>query len=188
LKKEKWDQKYKASQDHNQEKQAALLLQENQHLLSGGKALDLAMGMGQNSIFVAHHGYTVEGVDVSAVAVSHVSEAAKKNNLPIAAFEADLSCYEIKENYFDLILNFYYLDRDLIPVMKKGLKVGGYIFFETYTREQRQFGRPRNPAYLLDANELLTSFLDHFIVFYYERIERESARPKAIASLIAQKV
>ena len=46
------------------------------------------------------------------------------------------------------------------------------MFFETYTTEQRQFGGPSNPDYLLNPNELLLSFLDFFILFYHERIMR----------------
>ena len=37
---------------------------------------------------------------------------------------------------FDLIANFYFLERDLIPRIKQALKPGGLVFFETFTSYQ----------------------------------------------------
>jgi tellurite methyltransferase len=169
-------------------KDAAALLRENVHLLKGGKALDVAMGTGNNAILLAAHGFKVEGVDISSVAVTTVREHAEKNRLSIHAVEADLRQYQIQEHGFDVIVNFYYLDRTIIPHLKQGLKNGGLIFFETYTEEQRRFGKPSSPDHLLKPNELLFSFLDFFIIFYHERIVTAPHDTKAIASLIAQKV
>ena len=182
--KEKWDNRYA---DSSTERGPASLLVENAHLLPGGKALDAAMGTGNNAFFLAGRGYEVTGVDISTVAVTRVRERAEENGLLIQAVEADLGHFPIGEDAYDLVVNFYYLDRSLIPKLKKGLKKNGIIFFETYTTEQRQFGGPSNPDYLLKPNELLLFFLDFFVLFYHERIVRGD-EPHAVASLIAQKV
>ena len=182
--KEKWNERYK---DTSSESGPASLLLDNAHLLTNGKALDVAMGLGNNAFFLAAQGYAVTGVDISSVAVTRAAEHAKKNSLTIQALEADLAEFPIKDENYDLIVNFYFLDRTIIPKLKKGLKKNGLMFFETYTTEQRQFGGPSNPDYLLKPNELLLSFLDFFIIYYHERII-PGAQPRAIASLIAQKV
>jgi tellurite methyltransferase len=182
--KEKWNERYK---DTSSDSGPASLLLDNAHLLANGKALDVAMGLGNNAFFLAARGYAVTGVDISSVAVTRAAEHAKKNGLTIQALEADLAEFPIKEENYDLIVNFYFLDRTLIPKLKKGLKKNGLIFFETYTTEQRQFGGPSNLDYLLKPNELLVSFLDFFIIYYHEKII-PGAQPQAIASLIAQKV
>ena len=39
-----------------------------------------------------------------------------------ALLSADLDTFEIEKERYDLIANFYYLSRKLIPKMKKGLK------------------------------------------------------------------
>jgi len=182
--KEKWDERYK---DTFSDKGPSSLLLDNAHLFANGKALDVAMGLGNNAFFLAAQGYAVTGVDISSVAVTRVTERAGKNGLAIQALEADLAQFLIKDENYDLIVNFYFLDRTLIPKLKKGLKKNGLIFFETYTTEQRQFGGPSNPDYLLKPNELLLFFLDFFIIYYHERIIPGS-QPQAIASLIAQKV
>ena len=182
--KEKWNKRYKNScTDHG----PASLLRDNAHLLTRGKALDVAMGPGNNAFFLAAHGYEVTGVDISSVAVTRVTEHTIKNALTIQALEADIAEFPIKDENYDLIVNFYFLDRTLIPTLKKGLKKNGIIFFETYTREQHQFGGPSNPEYLLKPNELLMSFLDFFVIFYHEGIIL-GQEPRAVASLIAQKV
>jgi SAM-dependent methyltransferase len=182
--KEKWDKRYA---EISAERGPASLLIENAHLLPGGKALDVAMGTGNNAFFLAGRGYEVTGVDISTVAVARVRERAEESGLLIQAVEADLNQFPIGENTYDLIINFYYLDRTLIPSLKTALKINGIIFFETYTTEQRQFGGPSNPDYLLKPDELLLSFLDFFIIFYHERII-PGKEPRAVASLIAQKV
>jgi 2-polyprenyl-3-methyl-5-hydroxy-6-metoxy-1,4-benzoquinol methylase len=183
MKKKEWEKKYK-SKTIDKEPDAAALLRENTHLFSGGTALDIAMGMGQNAIFLASHGYKVTGIDRSSSAVSLSRENAEKKAVSLRTVEADILTYGIRENYFDVILNFYFLERSLIQKIKKGLKKNGLVFFETYTTDQSRFGGPKNPDFLLKPNELLNCFLDFFIIFYHERIEEK----KAIVSLIAQKV
>ena len=183
MNKKEWEERYK-SKTADKEPDAADLLCKNTHLFSAGTALDIAMGMGHNALFLASRGYKVTGVDRSGTAVSLAQEHAKKKAVSLHTVEADILKYDIRENYFDVILNFYFLERSLIPKIKKGLKKNGLVFFETYTTYQSRFGRPRNPAHLLKTNELLAFFLDFFIIFYHERIEEQ----KAIASLIAQKV
>ena len=71
--------------------------------------------------------------------------------------------------------------------IKKGLKSGGYLIFETYTLEQQEFGPPRNPDFLLGPNELLRLFNDLHIVYYREGVVEEG-RKKAIASLVGKKI
>jgi SAM-dependent methyltransferase len=178
-----WEEKYKSKTSTDTADTADLLL-ENRHLLSSGKALDIAMGAGQNALFLASLGCDVIGVDYSASAVSLALEQAKKQGGRLTALKADILKYNIKEDCFDIILNFYFLERSLIPKIKKGLKKNGLVIFETYTADQARFGHPKNPDYLLKPNELLSFFLDFFIIYYHERIDET----KAIASLIAQKV
>ena len=57
--------------------------------------------------------------------------------------------------------------------------------YETFIVDQTQFGKPRNPEYLLDYNELLEMFSDFRCLRYREGIIDNK---KAIASIVAQKV
>jgi len=181
-----WDEKYN-SQDVDFSKEPAFFLKKQIHRLPRGKALDVAMGTGRNSIFLAKHGYAVDGVDFSEVAIEKVNSFAQKDSLPIHLERADLTHYQIAEKNYDLIINFYFLERALFPMMEKGLKKNGMLLFETYTVEQARYGRPRNPDYLLRPNELLKSFHNLNIIYYHERLEQEGDETKAIASMLAQK-
>ena len=180
-----WDERH--DQDCDFSKEPAQFLKENVCRLPRGKALDVAMGTGRNAIFLATHGYEVDGIDYSSVAVEKVRSFAQKESLLINAAQADLSDYQIAEGTYDVILNFYFLERAMIPQIKKALRPGGMLLFETYTIEQPQYGRPHNPAYLLKPNELLNSFMKLHIIYYHERVDKQQKETKAIASLLAQK-
>jgi tellurite methyltransferase len=160
-------------------------LVDNIDLLPKGRALDIAMGSGRNSIFLAKLGFEVEGVDLSETAVQNALQFAQQNGLNMVGKAADLeNNYQIKEDYYELIICFNYLQRSLIPQIKKGLKIGGMIVYETYLIDQIQFGRPHNPDFLLRHNELLDIFRDFRCLRYREGIIENR---KAIASLIALK-
>ena len=92
--KEKWDERYK---DTSSDNGPASLLLDNAHLFAKGKALDVAMGLGNNAFFLAAQGYAVTGVDISSVAVTRVKERAEKNGLAIQALEADLAEFPVKD-------------------------------------------------------------------------------------------
>jgi tellurite methyltransferase len=151
-----------------------------------GRALDIAMGIGRNSIFLANWGLQVEGVDISPEFVARASEMAAETGVRFSARVADLESgiYELAQDCYDVILCVNYLHRPLIPLLKAGLKPGGLVIYETYTADQTQWGLPRNPAHLLQHNELLEAFCDLRVLRYREGIFEGQ---QALASLVAQK-
>ena len=180
-----WNEKYTKSCDPT--KSPSRFLVEQMGRLPRGRALDVATGSGRNAIFLAMNGYEVDAIDYSSVAVSQLQSFVKQESLAVTVKQEDLTAYRIPEGTYDLIINFNYLERSLIPQMIKGLKPSGMILFETYTIEQPRYGRPRNPCYLLKPNELINSFKDLHIIYYHERVDHSSEETKAIASLLAQK-
>lgn len=186
MKEKQWEEIYKTKAVQGMPEPASLI-RDYEHLLTAGKALDIAAGEGHNGIFLAGKGYEVTCVDRSASAVGLMLDNAKKKGVSITAVEADMLAYPIAENSYDVILDFYFLERALIPKIKAGLKKKGILFFETYTLEQQQFDGPHTKEFLLKPNELLTEFLDFFIIFYHERIDTSTGSSRAIASLVAQK-
>jgi len=160
-------------------------LVDNVKLLPGGRVLDIAMGKGRNTVYLAGLGFEVEGIDISKEAVNSALEWARKSGVDITARVADLERdFFIDEAAYDIIICFNYLYRPLIPQIKKGLRTGGIIVYETFTVEQARYGKPSNPDYLLKHNELLEMFRDFRCLFYREGIIENR---KAVASLIAEK-
>lgn len=171
--------------EHEDNSQPPQFLVEIVPLLTKGRVLDVAMGSGRNAIFLARNGFEVEGVDISEEAVNNALQSARENGISIHTSVVDLEkYYQIRANYYDVIVCFNYLQRSLIPQMKDGLKIGGMIVYETFTIDQPKFGKPRNPDFLLKYNELLEMFRGFRCLRYREGIIDN----KAIASLLAQKV
>ncbi|MDY6971343.1 MAG: methyltransferase domain-containing protein [Thermodesulfobacteriota bacterium] len=160
-------------------------LAENIELLPKGRVLDVAMGIGRNAIHLASMGFQVEGVDISPEAVKAALELARKSGVNLDARVADLeSHYLIDRDVYDVIICFNYLQRSLIQQIKDGLRSGGMIVYETFIVDQAQFGKPKNPDYLLKHNELLDMFRDFRCLRYREGIIDNR---KAIAGIIAEK-
>jgi tellurite methyltransferase len=172
--------------DHSKGQPAQFLV-EHIALLPVGEALDIAMGEGANSVYLAKKGFHVLGVDKSPQAVQAALNLAQQQGVDIKAVVNDLEDgYEIGQGIYDVIICFNYLQRSLIPAIKQGLKAGGMVVYETYITDQAQlFGKPSNPDYLLQHNELLEMFSDFRVLRYSEGVIEDR---KAVAGLVAQKV
>lgn len=160
------------------------LLTGNRRLLTGGRALDIAMGSGRNALFLVESGYRVIGIDRSESAARLARAASLKRGLDLETAAADMLDVRLGTERFDLIANFYFLERNLIEGIKRSLKAGGLLFFETFTSYGISPDDPRYHKFLLEPNELLSVFTDFFIIFYHERVKDQMAA----ASLIARKV
>jgi 2-polyprenyl-3-methyl-5-hydroxy-6-metoxy-1,4-benzoquinol methylase len=151
-----------------------------------GRVLDIAMGRGRNSIYLAERGYKVEGVDISSQAIESAMESARDAGVEIDGLVADLEGdYRIAKGAYDVIICFNYLQRSLIPDIKNGIRKGGLVVYETFNIDQAQFGKPRNPAHLLRHNELLDMFSDFRCLQYHEGVIEDQ---KAVASIVAEKL
>lgn len=184
----RWDERFKGK-EFTFGKEPNPFLKRHIRFLPKGKALDIASGEGRNAIFLAQHGFDVDAVDISEMGLKKNRQLAKENGVRIHTFLADLNNFQIEKDRYNLIANFYFLKRSLIPQIKRGLKKGGRIIFETYILEQRNIGTggPKEAKYFLKPNELLRLFKDFRILFYREGIFKEGGRRKAVASLIAEK-
>jgi SAM-dependent methyltransferase len=182
-----WDERYR--QGLTMPDEPAALLKENLSLLpKEGKALDIAMGTGRNALCLASLGFRVTGIDLSAVAVEKCREKAERLGLPIEALVADLEHHTLPIEEYDLIVNFYYLQRGLVPHIVAALKPGGVLVFETFTIDQLQFGwGPKLPDHLLRPGELREMFAELEALLYQEGIIQGDRGPKAVARLIGRK-
>jgi tellurite methyltransferase len=156
--------------------------------LSPGRGLDIACGQGRNAFFLAQRGFDVLAMDISPVALANGRKRAEEKSLSISWQQADLEQVELSEASFDLVINFNYLQRSLISEIKKSLKPRAYVIFETYLIDQQAIGHPKNPAYLLQHNELLELFCGFRILYYREGKFTERGQEAYRAGLFGQKV
>ena len=155
----------------------------------GSAILDLACGSGMNGLSLIEMGMSITFVDNNKSTLAEISAKIGGENiekhqcLKINLEDGKHSFFETHR--FDAILVFNYLHRPLFTGIKSALSKGGLIFYETFTTEQKQFGRPKNPNYLLRSNELLENFEGWKIIDYFQGIKLNPRR--AIASLVARK-
>jgi len=152
-----------------------------------GPILDLACGKGQNGLFLAGLNLPVILADRSAEALKEAQRTAKENGLNAQFWEVDLETGSnpLKVDYYRAILVFRYLHRPLLPCLKKGIRGGGILIYETFTIDQPRYGRPHNPDYLLKHGELAGEFKDWHILHYYEGIIESPQR--AMAQIVCRK-
>lgn len=155
----KWNQRYQSEDSFLGERPSPYLTREIERivrLVPGKRALDVACGEGRNSIFLAQNGFSVTGVDISDIGLAKAAARAKLQGVEADFRLVDLDFYEIAERY-DLILNFNFLLRELIPAEVSALDPGGLLLFDTIM-ESPQLLATHNPTYLLRRGELTSLF------------------------------
>ena len=119
-------------------------------LVDRGPVLDVAAGGGRHSILFAERGLEVVAVDREPL------------NVPGVRFvRADLedgSPWPFAGQRFAAIVVTNYLHRPLFPHLAASLADGGVLIYETFMVGNERFGRPSNPAFLLQPGELLAAF------------------------------
>ncbi len=180
----KWNERYRDGVEPAFERPREFLIEQAHHLPAQGLALDVAMGLGGNASFLIERGLRVIGLDVADVGVRR----AKARWPSLMAAVIDLTRYQFPNAAFDVILNFYYLQRDLFPQYRRMLRSGGVLIFETLMRDTLLYRPDFNPDYLLAPDELRRPFADWNILVYREEwLSAECESPRAVASLIARK-
>ncbi|MBI1885244.1 MAG: methyltransferase domain-containing protein [Chloroflexi bacterium] len=182
-----WNGRYREGEPLGNE--PASLLVEHAHLLpERGRALDVAMGTGRNALYLASKGLKVTGVDVSGVAVERCLAETERLGLHLSALQADVMTLDLARESYDVIANFYFLERDLCPRLARALRPDGLLFFETFTIDQLRYGwGPRNPQWLLRPGELRSLFPDLETLLHREEVVEGKRGLKAVASLVARK-
>lgn len=100
----------------------------HRHRLGRGDALDIACGRGRNALLLAESGYRVTAVDYSGVALKQLEQEAHKRGLQVETIHCDLEQQpELPQKQFDLIINFFYLHRPLLPQLLLNVKPGGWL-------------------------------------------------------------
>jgi tellurite methyltransferase len=150
----------------------APLLVEVADKLPPGRALDLACGAGRNAIYLARLGWNVTAVDGSAVAIRLLRQKAPEVGALVANLETGE--FTIERDSYDLICDFFYLQRDLFPAIRDGVRPGGTFAGAIHLAD----GAPH--SFVVHPGELRNEFAGWKILFYSEAAEpgndRRSAR------------
>ncbi len=153
----------------------SLLLVTNLHRLPQGRALDIAMGRGRHALYLARHGWEVEGLERDPQAIADCLAQARAQGIrSIIVREVDLEQYLLPVDQYDVILCFYYLQRSLLPQIAKALRPGGVLIYETFLLENHErFGHPRRKEFCFAPGELAAAFRDLEPLHVFEGAIRE---------------
>lgn len=191
LAREKWNRRYAEKGLVPFPDRPAEWLAENRTLLAGAagrRALDIACGDGRNAGYLAQLGFEVVAVDVSDVAIDALRTAAVERGLAVEARRIDLERDGLPDECYDAIVQFNYLQRDLLGRLAGALAPGGILIVETVTQAHvDELGNSFDPRFMLGENELLRCFGDLHVCHYREGIVDRAGRPRAVASLVARR-
>ncbi len=122
----------------------------------GGAVLDLAAGGGRHAQLFLARGHPVTAVDRDTSRLRAVRHPA------LCVVEADLegAPWPLGEQRFAGVVVTNYLWRPLLPRIGGAVAAGGVLIYETFMRGNERHGKPSNPAFLLEPDELRRAFVD----------------------------
>jgi 2-polyprenyl-3-methyl-5-hydroxy-6-metoxy-1,4-benzoquinol methylase len=122
-----------------------------------GKALDVGMGQGRNSVFLAAQGWDITGFDPSDEGIRIARSNAEKTGVKIQAVVATDDEFDYGSNRWDLIVVTYVRDLNSDDAKRfwQALKCGGIVVYENGSDER---------------NDVLRAFLD-FRIVRFEDVE-----------------
>ena len=189
----RWNERH-AAREHDLAPAASLvalrsLLQASRR---GAQALDLACGTGRNALYLAELGYRVDAWDISDVALRALEaelEHRKQGGQRLAVHPRQLDLDSLahpngcplSDSGFDLIIDYYYLDREPFAQLRRALRPGGVLIVETFLDCDRGRQLMRNPEYRLRPGELGRAFSD------LEMVEQVEDEGEGIARLVGRR-
>ena len=159
-----------------------------------GTALDIGMGQGRNSLFLAALGWQVTGFDISEVGVKQALAEAQKRDLKIDARVGDVDKFDYGTNKWDLVVGMYmheYLTRNAAQIVRS-LKPGGILVVEGIHRDVNK-ANLQGEKYGHATNELPKVFGVALRILYYQDTtdkadwERSGGKPVPVVRMIAVK-
>ncbi|HET8953553.1 MAG TPA: methyltransferase domain-containing protein [Solirubrobacteraceae bacterium] len=115
-----------------------------------GRVVDVACGGGRNAVFLAEHGFDVDAVDVSDVAIDGVSAVARYRGLRITAARADVVLTPFPRPPYRVVLTMNFLRRELFGRLEDAVDDGGLLVFQSWMDHPR-LAHPLQPGELPNA-------------------------------------
>jgi 2-polyprenyl-3-methyl-5-hydroxy-6-metoxy-1,4-benzoquinol methylase len=143
-----------------------------------GRALDVGMGQGRNSVFLALKGWEVTGFDISDEGIAVARKNAERAGVKLNAVRETDEEFDYGSDQWDLIVFMYepfpvtstaYVER-----LRKSMKSGGLIVIESYGAEA---STPNRPTTAIDPGQLLAAFKDFRLLRFEDTVARADWSP-----------
>lgn len=151
-------------------------------IASGGRVLDVASGGGRHARPLAARGLEVDALDRDAQALAALAGVPR-----VTAVCADIENgpWPFARGRYAGVVVTNYLHRPLFDDLLAALAPGGVLIYETFAAGNERFGRPSNPAFLLEPGELLEVVRGRLRVAAYEDLEVADPRPAMVQRICA---
>lgn len=119
--------------------------------IPGVEVLDLACGTGRHARWFAGRGFSVVAADRDATALTVLDEVPGVRTLCV---DLEGEPWPWTEACFDAVVVTRYLFRPRLAMLATLLRPGGVLIYETFMIGNARFGKPSNPDFLLQPDEL----------------------------------
>jgi SAM-dependent methyltransferase len=149
-----------------------------------GRALDLGMGSGRNSIYLAQQGWNVTGYDISEEGLTAARRNAEKAGVKINAVRSSHQTFDFGKEQWDLIVMTYSFvnmqDTAFQQKIRDSLRPNGIVLVE----QGNSGGTGKGPA-----NALFKSFQDLRVLHYEDIVETAEwgLMKQRLGRIVAQK-
>jgi tellurite methyltransferase len=194
---QKWNTRYREGAYATRQHPSELLVQWLPRLALSGqtpRAIDIACGSGRNSVYLARHGWQVDGVDISEVALDQLSEKARAEALSINCINYDLETDSgtnagfLAPEHYELAIMFRYAHGALVRPLAAALRPGGYLIVESHLVTDADVIGPRGARHRVAAGELSDAAGGMEVLLYSEGIIIDpDGSSAALARLVARK-
>jgi SAM-dependent methyltransferase len=156
-----------------------------------GRALDIGMGQGRNSVFLALKGWDVTGFDMSDEGIATARRNAERAGVRINATLGTEDAFNYGTNQWDLVVFMYepfpvtsaaYVER-----LRQSMKPGGIIVIESFGVEESVKNRP---ATAIDPGRLLAAFKDFRLLHYQDIVappDWGGPKPRRVVRMVAER-
>jgi SAM-dependent methyltransferase len=149
---------------------------------AGAPALDLACGGGRHARLFLDRGHPVTAVDRDVRGLADL-----RGEPCLEVIEADLerAPWPLSGRRFGAVVVTNYLWRPLFPAILDAVADDGFLLYETFARGNEAYGRPTNPDFLLEPDELIEMVRGRLQVVAYEGGHLLRPRPAVVQRICA---
>ena len=151
-------------------------------VVTGGRVLDVACGVGRHARFFAAHAYSVDAVDRDLSSFVDIPAS-------VRAIQVDIESgpWPYSGEKFAGVVVTNDLHRPLMATLIDCVAPGGVLLYETFAAGNELYGRPSRPDFLLQPGELLEIVRGQLQVVAFEDIYLDSPKPAKVQRIAAQR-
>ena len=193
---EKWDRRYREGAYSTRKHPSALLMEWLPKLAIDAetpRAIDLACGIGRNTLYLAQQGWRVNAVDISGVALEKLAAAAT-DDLDVHCTEMDLETGQpwpadlMAAGPFDLALMIRYTNLHLVGRVLEILQPGGYLLAEAHRVTEAAVAGPGGARFREAPGALRAAAAGYEMMEYREGIvDDPDGRPVDLAQMLCRR-